>query len=117
MWLQAVLEENRRVVAGWPQWKRGAGMSDEMSEAETLVAEVGRLRAENAKLKANREKANEELCDLMGAIDKLKAALEGIVKIRFLLGNDPKLNPAYEMGDIAQQALKEASCESTSQSR
>lgn len=75
------------------------------------------LEAENAQLKANIEKANEELCDFMGAIDKLKAALEGIVKIRFLLGNDPKLNPAYEMGDIAQQALKEASCESTSQSR
>lgn len=39
----------------------------------------------------------------------LREALQAIVKIRFLLGNDPKLNPAYEMGDIAQQALKEVS--------
>lgn len=36
----------------------------------------------------------------------LRETLESIVKIRFLLGNDPKLNPAYEMGEIAQQALK-----------
>lgn len=38
-------------------------------------------------------------------ITRLREALQSIVKIRFLLGNDPKLNPAYEMGDIAQQAL------------
>lgn len=49
-WLKDILEENRCVVESWPEWKRRAEMSDEMSE--TLVAEVGRLRAENAQLKA-----------------------------------------------------------------
>lgn len=38
---------------------------------------------------------------------RLREALKCIVKIRFLLGNDPRLNPAYEMGDIALQAIKE----------
>jgi len=38
---------------------------------------------------------------------RLREALRSIVKVRFLLGNDPRLNPAYEMGDIAGKALKE----------
>lgn len=61
-------------------------MSDEMSEAETLVAEVGRLRAENAQLKAEldnmrRDKFTMErnTCEIVNAlyrdIDKLKAEL------------------------------------------
>ena len=36
---------------------------------------------------------------------RLREALNSIVRIRFLLGNDPRLNPAYEMGNIAQSAL------------
>lgn len=48
-----------------------------------------------------------ELTSLIKENQALREKLRAIVKIRFLLGNDPKLNPAYEMADIAQQALKE----------
>lgn len=42
-------------------------------------------------------------------IARLREALTSIAKIRFLLGNDPRLNPAYEMGDLAQVALTKES--------
>ncbi len=60
-WLKDILQENRRVVNSWPEWKRRARMSDEMPEAETLVAEVGRLEAENAQLKSSVSELEENL--------------------------------------------------------
>lgn len=50
----------------------------------------------------------EKLAQATAREARLLASLEGIAKIRFLLGNDPKLNPAYEMGDLARRAVEEA---------
>lgn len=51
-WLKEILDENRRTVASWPEWKREAGM---MNEWELCIAEWSQrtqiLEAENARLK------------------------------------------------------------------
>ncbi len=50
-WLKAILTENRRTVASWPEWKRRVGMSE--PELNDIWAESAiKLRAENARLKA-----------------------------------------------------------------
>lgn len=171
-WLKEILDENRRTVASWPEWKRGVGMMVQLSENDD--DEVRQLKLINAQLKADnthykkaldivhlivehddadfsccsqdikaeaeeygldtllklkeknadlldnlsRCKGNElavEVAQLKADVEQAKArearllaSLEGIAKIRFLLGNDPRLNPAYEMGDIAQRAVEEA---------
>jgi hypothetical protein len=54
-------------------------------------------------------KAISQLAIMTAERDRLREALEVIYKIRFLLGNDPKLNPAYEMGDLAERAIRKES--------
>lgn len=81
-------------------------MSDGISEIYnpskcSLHPVVQKLVDENAQLK-------EKLAQATAREARLRASLESIAKIRFLLGNDPRLNPAYEMGAIAQRALEEA---------
>ena len=128
-WLKEILEENRRTVASWPEWKREVGMRSEAEIYSKVLEKAYKLEAENAQLKAELEQARAdyeaashlaaitsqswkargaELAQAKAREARLLASLEGIAKIRFLLGNDPKLNPAYEMGDIAQRAVEEA---------
>lgn len=77
-----LIEAHMRELAGW--------------EAAHVA-----LNRENDQLKA-------ELAQAKAREARLLEALKSIGQIRFLLGNDPRLNPAYEMGAIAEQALEEA---------
>lgn len=130
-WLKEILEENRRTVASWPEGKREVGMSGfvDKKSYDQLMDDRNERIDENAQLKAELEqaRADYEAASHLAAITsqswkargaelvqakareaRLLEALKSIGQIRFLLGNDPRLNPAYEMGAIAQRALEEA---------
>lgn len=87
-----------------------------LEKAYKLEAETARLKAELDQAKHREQQIREH--EFQRGYDeaeaahaareaRLREALDSIKKIRFLLGNDPKLRPAYEMGDIAQHALAE----------
>ncbi len=65
-WLKDILQENRRVVNSWPEWKRRVGMSfnksyiDQMKVMGALPYDT-RLEQENAQLKARVHELDGEL--------------------------------------------------------
>lgn len=86
-----------------PSFPEGASMMTRDTLAHYLA-----LISSAAYTQAYIERVLDHDAEQRAEIERLQEALEAIVKIRFLLGNDPKLNPAYEMGDIAKQAMRES---------
>ncbi len=66
-WLKDILQENRRVVNSWPEWKRRAGMS-EPTGRELVESNYSRLEVENAQLKAELAQATQREARLREAL-------------------------------------------------
>lgn len=130
-WLKETLDENRRTVAAWSEWKRRAGVSEDTTEdiiselLSEILQEARRRQAENARLKAElaqcqmklREQINrcayhahkDELAQAMQSFKRRETAFVDALKGILELGRKDLSNPKYDAYfEEAKRVIEEA---------